>query len=169
MGNVRLTPDIRLEGILSLTPAQLQVRGIRAIVLDVDNTLATHNHPDPATFVKEWLQTMREAGFQLIILSNNSAERVSPFAERLGLPFESRGLKPLTRGFKRICRRFGVRPEAVAVVGDQLFTDILGGNLAGMLTVLVRPIEAERGPFFRFKRTLERILLHDPTWGRESG
>ena len=166
MKGFRLTPDIQLDSVRSIDPAALDRRGIRLVVLDVDNTLTTHNHPDPAPGVRDWLASLRTAGITGVILSNNSAERVAPFADKLGLPFESRGMKPLTCGFRRLCARYGVSPEAVAVVGDQLFTDILGANRAGMHSILTRPIEPEAGPFFRFKRALERAILRDPHWGR---
>lgn len=106
-----------------------------------------------------WLEEARRAGLSLLIVSNNHAPRVAPFARQQGLDFECDARKPLPGGLRRGCRRLGVEPGQAAVVGDQLFTDMLGGNLIGAVTVLVQPIEPEKGWFFRLKRRLERPIL----------
>lgn len=132
---------------------------IGGLILDVDNTLTTHDNPRPAEGVLEWLDTMRAAGLEMVILSNNAPGRVKPFADMLGLDFEADGGKPLTRGIVRACRHMGTPPSRTALIGDQIFTDILGGNRAGVLTVFVDPIEPEGGWFFRLKRFGERFVL----------
>ena len=94
-----------------------------------------------------------------MIVSNNSERRVKPFADLLGLDYVARGCKPLTIGMTRACKKFGLAPQQVAIVGDQLFTDILGGKWKGMRSILTEPLHLEDGPFFRFKRGLEKRLM----------
>lgn len=152
-------PTYALRSITEITPAALKKRGIKALILDVDNTLTTHNNPTPAEGVPEWIKEMKSAGIKLLIVSNNNAERVTPFAETLGLHFVPNGAKPLPMGFLRAVKELGVPKNRIAAVGDQIFTDILGANLAGVRSVFVYPIEPETSLPFRFKRTVEKPLL----------
>lgn len=94
-------PTYALKKITDITPSALKKRGIKALILDVDNTLTTHNNPTPAEGVPGWIEEMKSAGIKLIIVSNNNTERVTPFAEMLGLHFVPNGAKPLPIGFKR--------------------------------------------------------------------
>lgn len=105
---------------------------------------------------------MKSAGIKLIIVSNNNTERVTPFAEMLGLHFVPNGAKPLPIGFKRAAaelRAAGVPKNRIAAVGDQIFTDILGANLAGIRSIFVYPIEFETSLPFKLKRAAEKPLL----------
>ena len=102
---------------------------------------------------------MKQAGIKLAVLSNNKEERVAPFAARLGLGHQSRAAKPLTGGLKRLAQRYRLPPEQIALIGDQIFTDIVGGNLKGVLAVLVEPYELEHKWSFRLKRRLERPII----------
>lgn len=153
-------PTIMIEHITDIQVELLQKHHWKGLLLDVDNTMTTHGHPVPAVGVTEWVKTMKQNGIQLMIVSNNSSERVKPFAELLDIPFVSRGCKPLPKGVHIAMERMGLRQDQVAIVGDQLFTDIFGGNLAGISSILVTPYEMEEGPLFRFKRQLERPFLN---------
>ena len=152
-------PDLILNTVLDVTPELLASLGVKAAILDVDNTLTTHGNPEPALGVQEWIDEMQTAGIPLMIVSNNVMERVRPFAQRLGLPFVSMGCKPLTFGFTKACKRFGRKPKEVAIIGDQIFTDVLGGSLKGMKTILVNPLDVDTGLVFRIKRRLERRFV----------
>ena len=152
-------PDFQIDRVTAIDIAFLKKNQIEALILDVDNTLTTHGNPEPGEGVVEWIDSMHEAGIPMMIVSNNSKARVAPFAKRLGLPFVSRGWKPLTVGITKACASFGLPPERVAMVGDQLLTDILGGNWKGMKTILTKPIQLEDGPFFRLKRRIEGKLM----------
>ena len=134
-------------------------RDIKAVILDVDNTLTSHNNPVPAEGVGQWLFQLKCCGLEVAILSNNSARRVAPFAKKLGLDYVSRACKPLTFGVTRALKKYGLSPNQVVLIGDQIFTDIMGGNLKGVCTILVEPYELERGCFFRLKRKLEKPVL----------
>ena len=154
-----LVPEYKFDRFDQATAEFLSSIGVRAVLLDIDNTMALHDDPEPAQGVREWIEIMRQEGFGLIIVSNNSSARVQNFAESLGLGFVGKAQKPLTKGFRRACRELGVRPKKALVVGDQIFTDILGGNLCGAYTVMVEPLGEHETDFIRFKRRLERPLL----------
>ena len=152
-------PEYMVRRITDLTPEFLKARGIRAVLLDVDNTLAAHNNPSPAEGVAQWLERLRQAGMGSVILSNNYKARVEPFARKLGLDYIAMAWKPLTTGLTRACKKYGFSPRQVALVGDQIFTDMVSGNLKGVHTILVEPFQPEKGGFFRLKRRMERPLL----------
>ena len=138
----------------------LAQRGIQGLILDIDNTLATHDNPTPADQVLNWVSQMKQGGIGLIIISNNSYDRVTPFANLLGLPCVCNAKKPLPGGYKKAVAQLGLPTKAVAMVGDQIFTDILGGNLAGVQTILTEPIDtATELRQIKFKRKLENILV----------
>lgn len=133
--------------------------GIEALILDLDNTLTTHNNPVPDAKRLNWFLTMKERGLKMIIVSNNHPERVKPFAEFLGLDFVPDGGKPLPRGYNEACRRLRLSKSHIAAVGDQIFTDVMGCKTAGIRSIFTFPIEYETGFWFRVKRALERPLL----------
>ena len=155
----QLFPNFYLKSITALTPAILKRWGIRGLILDVDNTLTTHGNPHPDPDVLLWLKTMREHHIEMAILSNNTPRRVQPFAKVLRMDFVANAKKPLAFGFRRVAAKLGLAKDEIAVVGDQIFTDILGGNLWGAKTILVKPIQPETTSFFRLKRRLERDII----------
>ena len=120
---------IALKSICDLSPALLRKYGIKGLLLDLDNTLTTHDNPKPADGVMEWIELMKASGIQMCIVSNNHPPRVKPFADMLGLQFVSEGKKPLSKGFREAKGRMGLEWNELAVVGDQIFTDVLGANL----------------------------------------
>ncbi|MDR0918210.1 MAG: YqeG family HAD IIIA-type phosphatase [Oscillospiraceae bacterium] len=146
---------VAVNTVCQITPALLESMDVKGLLLDLDNTLTTHDNHKPAKGVPEWLKEMDAAGIKMIIVSNNSEERVSPFAAMLGLDFVSHSKKPLSKGFKEARNRMDLPFENLAVVGDQIFTDILGANLKRLKSIYVDPIEHEKTPFFKLKRRLE--------------
>lgn len=154
-----LHPRYRFHHITKIPPDWLAQRGIAVVLLDVDNTLTTHNNPVITPEVIGWLDAVKATGVRMLILSNNSAERVAPLAAQLGLGFISRALKPLWFGVRHACNQLQTGRGRVAVIGDQIFTDVLCANLAGVISILVEPIEAEAFWGFRLKRKLEKIVL----------
>ncbi len=154
-----LQPTAVFKHITDIPLSFFAERDIKAVILDVDNTLTSHNNPVPAEGVAQWLQQLKCCGLEVAILSNNSGKRVAPFAKKLGLDYVFRACKPLTFGVTRACKKYRLPPKQVALIGDQIFTDIMGGNLKGVCTVLVEPYELEHGWFFRLKRKLEKPVL----------
>lgn len=145
--------------VTEITPDVLRKMGIRGLILDLDNTLTTHDNPVPAEGVLDWIALMKKSGIKLMIVSNNHPPRVKPFADMLGLPFVSEGRKPLTKGFTEAMRRMRLEKKQLAAVGDQIYTDVLGANLFGVKMLYVTPIEHEKTTFFKVKRRLEKPFL----------
>lgn len=152
-------PTYVFDKVGEITPEFLHKKQIKGLLLDLDNTLTTHNNPVPPQSSLDWLDKMRAAGIKLMIVSNNHAPRVTHFAEQLGLDFVSEGKKPLTFGYTRAIKRLGLEKRNVAAVGDQIFTDVLGSNLKGIRSIFVFPIEPETSLPFRFKRAIEKAFL----------
>lgn len=152
-------PTKTLKRVTDITIGLLNGMGITALILDIDNTLTTHDNPNALENLPIWLDTMKQEGIELIIVSNNTADRVRSFASTLGLPFVCDAKKPLSKGYREAVATIGVSKDKIAIVGDQLFTDILGANLFNIKSILVEPIELEDKLFFKVKRFFERILL----------
>lgn len=158
-----VTPHLYLESVLDLDPAQLRERGIDGLLLDVDCTLKDHRVNCFSEPVVAWVKKLQAAGMKLCIVSNGLPHRIGPLAEMLGVPFVAQALKPLPRGCRAALEKLDLPAERVAVVGDQLFADILAGRLAGLYTILVRPTTPDEPWFTRLKRPLERRLLRNRT------
>lgn len=154
-----LKPSKRIGKMIDITPDLLNAAGVKALLLDIDNTMTTHNNPVPADGVAQWIDKMKHAGFKMMVVSNNNGERVRKFSECVGLEFEGAAKKPLPSGFRRACNRLDVQPKEAAVVGDQIFTDILGGNLMGAYTILTIPYQLESSRLFKLKRFFERLVI----------
>lgn len=144
-----------------MEPAWLQDHNIKVLLLDVDNTLTTHNNPEVPIEVMRWLQKVNAAGIRLLILSNNKAKRVAPFAKKLGVGYIANAAKPLSFGVLRAVKRLQADRNHLAMVGDQLFTDVLCAKSAGVTSILVEPIEKEPFMFLKMKRRLERVVLRN--------
>lgn len=152
-------PTYVFNDITGITPKFLKRKHIKGIVLDIDNTLTTHNNPVPPQSSMDWLARVKKAGIKLIIVSNNKPPRVEPFAQLLDLEYVANGRKPLTYGINEAVKRMGFEKCDIAAIGDQIFTDIMGANLAGIRSCFVYPLEPETSLPFRFKRTIEKPLL----------
>ncbi|MDR0944139.1 MAG: YqeG family HAD IIIA-type phosphatase [Ruminococcus sp.] len=152
------------ESAWDITPEFLHKHGLKTVLLDIDNTLSPHCAAKPFPEVAAWLAKLKTDEIKVILVSNNHPPRIKPFAARLELNFIADSKKPLGVGYNKALRETGTdRREAVAI-GDQIFTDILGGNLAGIKTIFVFPKVPETSAPFRFKRFIERPLL--PSKGR---
>ena len=152
-------PNLYETSIYDIDLEKLKELGIKGFIFDVDNTIVPYDTPVPDEKVKEWFKKIKEMGFVSYIASNNNKGRVEHFAKDLGIGFMPKANKPLTKNLKQICRNMGVSMQETAMVGDQLFTDILGGNLAGMFTVLIEQISPVEGKFIKFKRIFEKMIL----------
>ncbi len=154
-----LTPHLHVWSVRELTPARLHDLGLAGLLLDVDCTLKDYYAPVLPVESVAWIQDLLAAGVRLCILSNGRGGRIGPLAEGVGVPFVSRALKPLPFGCRRALRALGLPAEQAAIVGDQIFADVLAGRLAGLRTILVRPTTLEEPWFTRIKRPLERLVL----------
>ncbi len=152
-------PGIWIKNVLSIDEDFLKQHGIDALILDLDNTLSMHGDPAAEQGIPEWLDKMHGLGVKMMVVSNNTTRRVAPLAGKLGLPFIANGAKPLTIGITRALRILGTDRERTAVVGDQIFTDVMGGNLAHTQTILVEPFHLEKGILFKIKRGAESLVF----------
>ena len=154
-----LVPDYMFRDVTHISLGFLREKGIKGLVLDVDNTLTGHGSQELGGDVAAWLEGMRAAGIRLMLASNNTKGRVRPFAEKLGLEYESFCCKPLPLWLLGAKRRWGLAKKEIALVGDQLFTDLLAGSLYGARVLVVRPLYEDIKPGVRFKRHLEKPFL----------
>lgn len=154
-----LCPRERFCRVSDLSAEELHRMGVKALLLDVDNTLSLHHAKAPFDDVPAWLDTMKEQGITLCVVSNSKRNRVAPFAESLGLDFIWSAAKPLPFGIRKALRRYHLKGHEAALVGDQLLTDALGAKLAGVKIVLVKYRKLEPGFGFWLKRKIEAPLL----------
>jgi HAD superfamily phosphatase (TIGR01668 family) len=154
-----LTPDYMFGSYREITPAFLLERGIRALLIDIDNTLAPYEQPDPDEAIRAWFASLAENGISAALVSNNHAPRVERFNETLGLLAFSDSGKPSRKTLLRAMEALGVSPAETAVLGDQLLTDAYGGKHIGLPAIIVPPIHDKTNFFFRFKRLLERPYI----------
>ncbi len=146
-----LIPDFLFESIYTIDLQRLRDRGVKLLLADLDNTLVTYSVKVPTEEVRAWRDRLKEAGITLFILSNSRKPgRAQRFAEALEVPYQGHAGKPKSKGFYQAMARMGVTPQETAIVGDQIFTDIWGGNNAGVTTLMVKPIEF--GTVFRLLR-----------------
>lgn len=152
-------PEFWLRNVLSIDKVFLEKNGIEALVLDLDNTLSMHGNPMEEEGITDWLHEMKALGVKMMVVSNNTNKRVAPLAKKLGLDFVASGAKPLTIGINKALKSLGSEKKKTAVVGDQIFTDIMGGNFAGTRTILVEPFHLEKGVLFKIKRKAESLVF----------
>ena len=154
-----LKPKIKLKRITDISISILKKYDIDTLILDVDNTMSTHHGQVLTDGLSDWIDMMHKNNIGLIVLSNSKEQRVKPFAEKINLPYISLGLKPLPFGYFKALKKGGSKRKNTAIVGDQIFTDILGGNIVGVKTILLTPIKPEDGISFKIRRKIEKFLF----------
>lgn len=153
-------PTVRKHRITDITADDLRALGVRGLLLDVDNTLTRYKSQELDPAVAAWLQRMQQQGIALTVVSNGLPRRVRPFAQKIGLRCIAFACKPSPLGYLRGARRLGLPRRQCAIVGDQMFTDVVGANLCGMRSIMLDPIELEQGkPTIQLKRKCERWML----------
>lgn len=157
-----LHPDVRVASVLEVTPVLLARHGLQAVLVDVDDTLlkATSDRLPPG--ISDWFACLRAAGIPVAILSNGSRERVARIARTVNVPALSMAGKPFSWAFRRgLALLGGADPARTGMVGDQLFTDVLGARRAGLTSILVEPLSPGKLPHTRLARRLERMVLRE--------
>ena len=133
--------------ITHISPKALAEKGVRLVLADLDNTLAPYKVTVPPNDVIAWKEALAAAGITLFLLSNSRKPgRAQKFAEQLGIPYQGRSGKPKRAGYLKAMERMGAKPEETVMVGDQIFTDTLGANNAGVIPLLVLPIRLAGNP-----------------------
>jgi HAD superfamily phosphatase (TIGR01668 family) len=154
-----VTPHLYLDSVLELSPARLQALGVQGLLLDLDGTLKDYRAQRIPPDVLAWVGRLQASGVRLCLLSNGKTKRIGRFARSLDIPFVAEALKPSPRGCHRGVKALGLDRRRVALVGDQVFADVLAGRLAGLFTVLVPPSHPDEPWFTRLKRPFERQVL----------
>ena len=136
-----LLPTILTDALTDITPDILEERDIRLLMLDFDNTIVPYTTSVPEALMEQWLLDMKQTDIQICVVSNSKKNRVRIFCENYGIPCITHANKPFTKGIRECLAKFRMDPEHAAIVGDQIFTDTLGGNCAGISTILVKAID----------------------------
>jgi HAD superfamily phosphatase (TIGR01668 family) len=154
-----LSPDYYYHSVHDIDLAELKSRGINTILVDLDNTLLPRDTNVVPDGLKAWSQDLERAGFKVCLVSNNWHGRVYAVASELGFELVAKALKPLPFAFLRALRVVGSSRRNAVIVGDQIFTDVLGGKILGVVTVLVEPLSPTDLPHTLLLRYAERLLL----------
>ena len=168
----KLIPDYVFDSIYDITPALLEKNGVRGVLIDLDGTMASHKAALPPEKLSPFVRTLHDAGLKVLVFSNNREARVGKFCKALGVDFICRACKPFSAGFRRAAERLGLPLSQIAVVGDQIFTDVFGGNRVGALTCYVQTLDRrffwvnvryqiERGFIERGKHRMEARARHE--------
>jgi len=153
-------PTEHVTSVHEIDFTQLKNKGIKGIITDLDNTLVAWDEPHATTQVIKWFERLEEKSFNYVIISNNDEDRVREFSEPIKVDYVARARKPLRGAFNRAADKMGLKPKEVAVIGDQLLTDVLGGNRGGYYTILVKPIVETDAKVTQFNRRIERMILN---------
>jgi HAD superfamily phosphatase (TIGR01668 family) len=155
-----LQPDFYYSSLFAVDLGMLERRGIEGLVIDLDNTILPRDTNELEQRAHDWVAEATGL-FAVMIVSNNTHAYPKDIAAQLGLPIVTNALKPMPRAFLAAMRQLGTTRETTAVIGDQLFTDVIGGNLAGATTVLVDPLVAKDLPHtVALRRLTAPIIRH---------
>ena len=148
-------PQIVLPDIFGVTPELLRQKGISLLLVDLDNTLTPYSEGLPSQRTLSWMTELKAAGVELYVISNNkSHERARRYAEACGIPYVAQAGKPNPQALHTAMAQMGKSPKETALLGDQIFTDVLAANRAGALSILVKPLEM--GALFRLRYIAEQ-------------
>ncbi|HTU68725.1 MAG TPA: YqeG family HAD IIIA-type phosphatase [Candidatus Baltobacteraceae bacterium] len=154
-------PDRYVSRLAGVSVDTLYEHGFRGLIIDLDNTLMGFRQTELEADHVAWVEQARLRGFAMVMVSNNFTVRVTSIAEQLKIPCIPNALKPLPFGVMRAVRMLSLPRKQIAVVGDQLFTDVLSGKLCGLYTILTEPIERKDFPITKIFRFFERLMLPD--------
>lgn len=155
----KFIPDIYQKSIFTIDYKKLKLCGIKCLIFDVDNTLAPISVEKPSRKVKDLFEKLKDMGFKVVIMSNAPKKRLSPFKEILEVDCAASSRKPLPTKFRKVLHDYHFNVDQVAIIGDQLMTDVFGGNKIGITTILVNPISSKDQFFTHITRFLENIIM----------
>lgn len=148
-----------VQSIFQIDIEKLANSGVKGIITDLDNTLVGWDVADPTEAVKEWFDRAKELGITVTIVSNNNEQRVGNFSKSLNVDYIFKAKKPRGRAFNQASKLMNLNPEEIVVIGDQMLTDVFGGNRRGLFTIMVVPVKKTDGFITKFNRMIERRLL----------
>lgn len=155
----KLIPDVICESVFAIDLDKLKKRRILGLLVDIDNTLVPWGEPKMEEAFITWIKRVKQEGFKICLVSNAKKNRAQGFANLLDIPAVGLALKPLRRAFRRGMDLLDLAPHEVAVVGDQLFTDVLGGNRLGIHTILINPLSKSELDTTKVMRRIEQKIL----------
>lgn len=162
-------PDLFIDSVTELTPEKIRQFGLKSLLLDVDCTLKHYRSQELPPDISRWIDAMKEHKIGLCLVSNGRGPRISRFAETVQIPYVAPAMKPLPFGLQTAVRTMKFDKKTTAMVGDQVFADLLAGKLAGLFTILVTPLNPDEEPWFaRMKRPFEKLVLPPAETVRQS-
>ncbi len=153
-------PNMYQKDIQSIPYQKLKKMGIKCLIFDLDNTIALIDQKKITEETKKLLTDLKK-DFIIVIISNNIKSRVQSYANYLDCDFVATAMKPLSRGFRKIKKKYHFQKDEMCMIGDQIVTDIYGGNRYGMFTVLVDPLGEKDLKITSINRFIERKILND--------
>jgi len=154
----RFYPALRIKYLTDLKPDDFHARGVKGVLLDLDNTLVEWGQVEVSPKTLAWVEEMKKSGLKMCIVSNALEERVKVVGKKLGIPWVSQGIKPRKTPYRKALALLETTPGETATVGDQLFTDVWGGNRMALFTVWMTPLSTKELFFTRIARRLERFV-----------
>lgn len=152
-------PDIYKKSIYVVDYNKLKSNGIKCLLFDLDNTLVPYTEKVPSKKVRDLFKKLNDLGFRVLIFSNSGKKRLTPFKEQLGIDCCYRCWKPSPKKFLLVLKEYKYNQSEVAIIGDQLLTDVVGGNSVGITTILVNPISKKDAAVTKFNRLREKHLI----------
>ena len=154
-----LLPNVITDSLTDVSVEFLKQRKIRLLMLDFDNTIVPYTTNVPTAEMASWLSQMAASDIQVCVVSNSKRDRVKIFCEKYGIACITHAAKPFTKGIRQCLAQFETEPEFAAIVGDQIYTDTLGGNLAGVTTILVKAID-NHNFWLKARHVLEKPFIY---------
>ncbi|MBS4199746.1 YqeG family HAD IIIA-type phosphatase [Bacillus sp. FJAT-49732] len=155
----KFLPSEYVKSIYHIKAEELKAKGIKGIITDLDNTLVEWDRPNATPMLIDWLEELEQHNIKVTIVSNNNEQRVRIFSDPLRIPFIYKARKPLGFAFRKAIQMMGTTKDETVIIGDQLLTDVFGGNRSGIYTILVIPVANSDGFFTRFNRKIERRIM----------
>jgi hypothetical protein len=154
-----LQPDEYVRSVFDVDLDSLKGKGIRGLIIDIDNTLVSWDTKTADPKILQWFAVLKEKGFRTCILSNNTKDRVVKFTEEIRVPAVYRAAKPRKKAFERAIGMMGTTRSDTAVIGDQIFTDVLGGKRLGLYAMLVMPVSEKEFITTKIVRKIEKRII----------
>ena len=153
------SPDEKIGRFSCFDGRKYREKGYEAVLIDIDNTMTPYDEEEPDQEVRDFLKGLREAGLLVILLSNNTRQRVERYVKDLDCPYRHMSLKPLSFVYLSLIREYRLDPKKTVCLGDQLLTDVLGGKILGMHTVYCKPVSDRDNFTGSISRAIERKLM----------
>lgn len=156
----KYVPDMYQKSIYSINYQNIFECGIKCLLFDLDNTIAPIGIHEPTKKTKDLFKRLKEKGFKLVIFSNSGKKRLKPFKEILDVDCCASAMKPFSGSFFKVLKEYDLDVSEVAIIGDQILTDIVGGNTVGITTILINPVSTNDQLFTKFNRVIERRIIN---------